>query len=114
MQSEKLKDLVVDALDDLKAVEVNVLNVADLTAMADWMVVASGTSNRHVKSLADKVSQTVKESGIKPLGVEGTDDSGWVLLDFGDVILHVMLPATRAFYDLEKLWSVKPAEHESN
>ena len=108
MEAEKLKQLVVEALGDLKALNTVTLDVAGLTDVMDYMVIASGTSNRHVKSLADNVCLEAKKSGVRPLGVEGQDAGEWVLVDFGDVVLHVMLPATRDFYDLERLW-VQPA-----
>ncbi|MBT8149026.1 MAG: ribosome silencing factor, partial [Gammaproteobacteria bacterium] len=76
--------------------------------IADTMIIASGTSNRHVKSLADNVVQEAKQRGIRAIGVEGDDVAEWVLVDFGAVLVHVMLPATRAFYDLESLWTLKP------
>lgn len=104
MEAESLKELVVEALDDLKAVNTVTLDVAGLTDVMDFMVIASGTSNRHVKSLADNVCMEAKKEGVRPLGVEGEDAGEWVLVDFGDVVVHVMLPATRDFYDLERLW----------
>ncbi len=107
MQAEELRNLVVEALDDLKAVNVVSLDVTELTDVMDYLVIASGTSNRHVKSLADNVCMEAKKQGARPLGVEGEDAGEWVLVDFGDVVVHVMLPATRDFYDLERLW-VKP------
>lgn len=105
MSSEDIKSLVVDALDDLKAKDIVTLDVKALTGVTDYMVIASGTSNRHVKSLADNVVEKAKENGIRPLGVEGETDAEWVLVDFGDVVAHVMLPEARAFYDLESLWA---------
>ena len=107
--NDSLRALVIDALEELKAVELVTLPVAEVSSVTDWMVVASGTSNRHVKSLAENVAQRAKEAGFRPVGIEGEDTAEWVLVDFGDLIVHVMLPATRAFYDLESLWSVKPA-----
>ena len=104
MESEPLKELVIEALDDLKAVNTVSLDVTDLTDVLDYMVVASGTSNRHVKSLADNVCMEAKKQGMRPIGVEGQDAGEWVLVDFGDVVVHLMLPATRDFYDLERLW----------
>ena len=104
MESEPLKELVMEALDDLKAVNTVSLDVTDLTDVMDYMVVASGTSNRHVKSLADNVCMEAKKQGMRPIGVEGQDAGEWVLVDFGDVVVHLMLPATRDFYDLERLW----------
>ena len=108
MQAEALKTLVVDALDDLKAVNPVTLDVTALTDVMDYLVIASGTSNRHVKSLADNVCMKAREEGVRPLGVEGEDAGDWVLVDFGDVVVHVMQPAARDFYDLERLWSAPP------
>lgn len=99
-----------EALDDLKALEPVFLDVRALTSVMDWLVVASGTSSRHVKSLADNVLMKAKEQGIRPLGVEGERVGEWVLVDFGDVVVHVMQPATRSFYDLERLWSVQASQ----
>lgn len=109
----RLLETTQDALDDLKALEPVVLDVRSLSSVMDWMVVASGTSSRHVKSLADNVLMKAKEQGIRPLGIEGERVGEWVLVDFGDVVVHVMQPAIRSFYDLERLWSVqatKPQE----
>ena len=102
------------ALEDLKAVDPVVLDVRELSAVMDWLVVASGTSSRHVKSLADNVMMKAKERGVRPLGVEGERVGEWVLVDFGDVVVHVMQPAARSFYDLERLWSVQAAQPESS
>ena len=105
MEAETLKELIVDALDDLKAVNTVTLDVTGLTDVMDYLVISSGTSNRHVKSLASNVSMEAKKQGMRPIGVEGDDAGEWVLVDFGDVVVHVMLPATRDFYDLERLWT---------
>jgi ribosome-associated protein len=105
MEAEAQKNLVVDALEDLKAVNTVILNVKGLTDVMDYLVIASGTSNRHVKSLADNVCMQAKKDGLRPLGVEGEGAGDWVLVDFGDVVVHVMLPAVRDFYDLERLWA---------
>ncbi|GAB3285408.1 ribosome silencing factor [Parahaliea aestuarii] len=107
MQAEQIKQIVETALDDLKAVNIVTLDVTGLTDVMDYLVIASGTSNRHVKSLANNVVVEGKKQGARPLGVEGEDAGDWVLVDFGDVVVHVMLPATRDFYDLERLW-VRP------
>lgn len=108
MSNEKLKNTIITALEDLKANDIAVLSVAESSTVTDWMVIASGTSNRHVKALANNVEVEAKHSGFKPLGAEGNDTAEWVLVDFGDVIVHVMLPSTREFYDLESLWTLKP------
>lgn len=105
---ERLLEIVLNALDDLKAVDVKVLDVRDQTSITDIMVIASGTSSRHVRALADSVAQQAKEAGFRPLGVEGEQGAEWVLIDLGDVVAHVMMPKTREFYALEKLWSVGP------
>ena len=105
MEADALTRLVVDALDDLKAVNTVTLDVTGLTDVMDYLVITSGTSNRHVKSLADNVCMEAKKQGVRPLGVEGEAAGEWVLVDFGDVVVHVMLPATRDFYDLERLWA---------
>lgn len=113
MDSLAIKALAEAALDDLKAVNLVVLDVGALTDVMEYLVVASGTSNRHVKSLADNVVVAAKKAGVPPLGVEGQDTGEWVLVDLGGVVVHVMLPATRAFYDIERLWSVDaPARRE--
>jgi len=106
----RLLETAQEALDDLKALEPVVLDVRSLSSVMDWMVVASGTSSRHVKSLADNVLMKAKERGIRPLGVEGERVDEWVLVDFGDVVVHVMQPAIRDFYDLERLWSVQASQ----
>lgn len=105
MQAEELTEIITEALDDLKAVNTVTLPVAGLTDMMDALVIASGTSNRHVRALADNVAAEAKKRGVPPIGIEGEDAGEWVLVDFGDVVLHVMLPATRDFYDLERLWA---------
>lgn len=105
---QEIKELVLNALSDLKAKDVVELDVSEFTDVTDTLIIASGTSNRHVKSLAINVSSEAKAAGCLPLGMEGEDQGEWVLVDFGDVIVHVMMPATRDFYDLEKLWSMAP------
>ncbi len=109
MDSKTLTDLVVSALDEVKAQDISVLDVRDQTTVTDFMVVASGTSNRHVKALADAVAEKAKEAGHRPAGVEGAEGSEWVLLDLTDTLVHVMLPRVREFYNLEKLWSLRPS-----
>ena len=105
MVTEKIKELVVAALEDVKGVDIRVLDVRTLTNITDMMVFASGTSDRHVKSLAGNVVQQAKLAGFRPISVEGEREGEWVLVDLGEVVVHVMLPRTREFYQIEKLWS---------
>lgn len=102
----RLHHVVKTALDDLKAKDVREIDVRGKTSVTDLVVVASGTSTRHVKSIADEVVRSAKKAGLPPLGVEGQREAEWVLVDLGDIIVHVMLPRTREFYGLERLWSV--------
>ncbi len=95
---------VIDAMEDLKAVDIRELDVTGVANFTDHMLFASGTSNRHVKSIAQAVVDAAKEAGHPPLGIEGEELGEWVLVDLGDVVVHVMLPETRAFYDIERLW----------
>jgi len=108
-----LAQVVLDALADMKAVDVKAIDVRGITDITDTMVVASGTSDRHVKSIADRVVQRCKEAGFRPYGMEGERDGEWVLLDLQDVVLHVMLPRVREFYALEKLWEGGAARRPS-
>lgn len=111
---DALLSVAQNALEDLKAVEPVVLDVRALSSVMDYLVVASGTSSRHVKSLADNVLMKAKKRGVRPLGVEGERAGEWVLVDFGDVVVHVMQPAARSFYDLERLWSVQAEQPQDD
>ena len=110
MNSEQLCDLVFDALEEVKAKDIVKLDVRELTTITDYMIVASGTSNRHVKALAEAVAEKSRAAGHRPAGIEGADGSEWVLLDLGDALVHVMLPRVWEFYNLEKLWLLSPAK----
>lgn len=104
MNSEQLKENVLEALDDMKAQEIVAIDISDVSNFADYMIVASGTSGTHVKAIANNAAKELSIKGVKPLSEEGADVSEWVLIDFGDVVLNVMRPEVRAFYELEKLW----------
>ncbi len=105
MDSENLKTFIVEQLEEAKAQHINVIDVQQKTAITDTMVICSGTSSRHVKSIATQLIQKAKENGKMPLGVEGENTSEWVLVDFGDAIVHVMQANVRDYYQIEKLWS---------
>jgi ribosome silencing factor RsfS/YbeB/iojap len=107
-RASPLQDAVTNALDDMKAVNVRVLDVRGLTDIADTMVIASGNSDRHVRSIAERVVEKAKAAGFRPLGTEGTRDGEWALVDLQDVVVHVMLPRVREFYGLERLWDNGP------
>lgn len=108
MHSRKLATLAEAALDDMKARDIRVIDVRKLTTVTDYMVIASGTSDRHVRSLADRVIEKATAAGCKPLGTEGTDAGEWVLVDLQDVVVHVMLGKVRDLYKLENLWDMHP------
>ncbi len=105
MKSADLTEIAVSALEELKARQIVTLDVSPLSNVMDTLIIASGTSSRHVKSLADNVAMQFKKLGSPALGVEGADVGDWVLVDLGDVVVHVMLPEARDFYDLEGLWT---------
>jgi ribosome-associated protein len=107
IDAKALAELVVKTLDDHKGRSIVCMDVKGLSNVTDYMVVATATSNRHAKALVDKVWQASKEAGNVPIGVEGEQVGEWVLLDLGDVLVHVMLESTRALYQLEKLWDIK-------
>ncbi len=104
MTPEQLEKLARGALEDLKAEDVLSLDVRDLTTVTDYMLIATGTSGRHVRALADEVQEQARAGGVRTLGTEGMDSAEWVLIDLGDVLVHIMQREARAFYDLEKLW----------
>jgi ribosome-associated protein len=105
MQLETLRQLVVDTLEDMKARDIAVMDVRGKTAVTDYMIVASGTSDRHVKAIAETVAFRAKEAGEVPLGMEGVAEGEWALVDLNGVVVHVMLPKVRDYYNLERLWS---------
>ena len=113
MSATTLRDHLVNALEDGKGQDILALEVSKLTPITDYMVLVSGTSNRHVKALVDRAIEAAKECGEPPRGIEGRENYEWVLLDVGDVIVHVMQKDAREFYDLERLWSDLPADNES-
>lgn len=108
-----LSDTIQNALEDLKGQDIKVLDVTTLSNVMDYLYIVTGTSNRHVKSLANNVVVDTKKAGHQPIGVEGMDGGEWVLVDYGDTVVHIMLQQTRDFYALEKLWSTVPAHREA-
>jgi len=111
---EQLRDLVISTLEDLKAIDIQQIDVAGQNPLTDLIVVASGNSSRHVKSMAENLVMKAKAAGCQPLGVEGERQAEWVLVDLNDVIVHLMLPQTRAFYNLEKLWEASNQQRSSS
>jgi ribosome-associated protein len=112
MQVEELKEFVLNTLEDMKAQDVVVLDVRDKTSITDYMILASGTSDRHVKSIAETVAFQAKQQGEPALGCEGVTDGEWALIDLSGVIVHVMQPKVRDYYQLERLWKIDPQEAE--
>lgn len=112
MQTEQLKSLVVDALEDMKAQNVTLLDVRGRTSVTDFMIIATGTSSRHVTAVAGNVEEKVKAAGMMPNSTEGRASSDWVLIDLFDVVVHVMTDQARHFYDLERLWGEPEASDQ--
>lgn len=110
MKAKKLRDFVETIVSDLKGQNVVIMDIKDLSSFADYMIVVTGTSSRHVKSIADEVEKRCKEKNVPINGSEGQNAAEWVLIDLGDVIVHVMQAATRKLYDLESLWKMSPAK----
>ena len=113
MTSDQLRDLVISTLEDLKAIDIQQIDVSGQNPLTDLFVIASGNSSRHVKSMAEKLVMKAKAAAFPPLGVEGAREAEWVLVDLNDVIVHLMLPQTRAFYNLEKLWEASSQQRSS-
>jgi ribosome-associated protein len=109
-RASALQRIVTAALEDMKAVNIKKLDVRGLTDIADTMMIASGNSDRHVRSIAERVVEKAKAAGFRPLGIEGARDAEWVLVDLQDILVHVMLPRVREFYALEKLWESAPSD----
>jgi len=108
MDLKKLQRVVIDALEDVKAQDIKVFNTTELTSLFDRIVIASGTSNRQTRALAASVRDAVKERGGDVISVEGEETGEWVLVDLGDVVVHIMQPNIRAYYNLEEIWGGKP------
>lgn len=110
MKAVKVRDLAVKALEDMKGQDIACLDIQKMTTIADYMLVTTGTSSRHVKAMAEEVAERSKAAGLKVRGMEGLEQAEWVLLDLGDVIVHVMQAPVRKLYDLESLWSMSPGK----
>lgn len=110
MDIRKLQKIVVNALEDIKGKDIEVINTTKLTSLFDRLVIATGDSNRQVKALARNVQDKVREAGAEIVSVEGEDAGEWVLVDIGDIVVHVMQPSVRAYYNLEELWQVTPTQ----
>ncbi len=110
MDIRKLQKIVVSALEDIKGKDIEVINTTKLTSMFDRLVIASGDSNRQVKALARNVHEKVREAGAEVVSIEGEDAGEWVLVDLGDIVVHVMQPSVRQYYNLEELWQTTPAQ----
>jgi ribosome-associated protein len=104
MNAEKIRDLAIQVLDDMKGIDIVTLDVRTLTNITDYMIICTGRSTRHIKALADSVAVQAKEKNVSHVNIEGERESEWILVDLGDVVVHVMLATTRSFYSLEDLW----------
>ncbi len=113
MELEAMKQAVVDALEDVKALDISVLDVSQLTSLTSYMIIASGSSNRQTRALADNVQKKLKELGAVVQGVEGEQEGEWVLVDLGEIVVHIMLPATRDYYNLEQLWGAAESRRQN-
>ena len=113
MEMEQMISVVREALDDMKARDIVELDVTTKSTVTDRMIIASGTSKRHVVSIGQHVQEEVKHSGLIPMGIEGLETGEWVLVDLGDLVVHVMMPDARSFYDLEKLWGFDDEEEQA-
>jgi ribosome-associated protein len=114
LSPREIADRAIAVLEDHKATDIRCIDVAHLTTMMDYMIVATGRSDRHVRALGDALMTYCKENGIEILGTEGQQSAEWLLVDLADVVVHVMLPRTREFYDIEKLWELSPRQADAN
>lgn len=114
LSPRQIADHALRVLDDHKASDIRCLEVSHLTTLMDFMIVATGRSNRHVRSLGDALVESCKGDGIEVLGMEGKDSAEWLLVDLVDVVVHIMLPRTRDFYEIEKLWDISPSNEDAN
>ncbi|MFZ2266025.1 MAG: ribosome silencing factor [Azonexus sp.] len=112
MDIRKLQKIVVSALEEIKGKDIEVINTSKLTSMFDRMVIATGDSNRQVRSLANNVQEKIKEAGGEVLSTEGEESGEWVLVDLGDIVVHVMQPTVRQYYNLEELWQATPSQRK--
>lgn len=114
MNTKTTTDLALKVLEDMKALDIRVLDVSEKSTITEVMLIATGTSSRHVKAIADNVALEAKKQGNPPLGIEGEQGSDWVLVDLDDVVVHIMLQQTRDFYNLEKLWDTETVSTENS
>ena len=113
MDLPELEKLVIDALEDIKGRDIEIIDTRKLTSLFGRIVIASGDSNRQVKSLARSVQEKARDAGLPIIAVEGEENGEWVLVDLGDIVVHVMQPAVRAYYNLEELWQARPGAARS-